>query len=85
MNDSFTRGSARRAFSGIQPTGDLHLGNYLGAVRNWVELQRNNECFVCVVDLHAMTLPWDPDVLSEQTLKTVANLMACGIDPDETV
>ncbi len=79
------RTSARRAFSGIQPTGDLHLGNYLGAVKNWVELQRNNDCFVCVVDLHAMTLPWDPARLSDQTLRTVANLIACGVDPDSTV
>ena len=72
-------------FSGIQPTGDLHLGNYLGAIRNWVALQDDNECFFSIVDLHAMTLPWDAATLEDQTLKTAANVIACGVDPAKAV
>ena len=72
-------------FSGIQPTGELHLGNYLGAIRNWVTMQTEHESFFCVVNLHAMTLPWDAATLEEQTLKTGANLLACGIDPSQAV
>ena len=68
-------------FSGIQPTGDLHLGNYLGAVRNWVALQERHECFFCIVDLHALTLPWDPETLAASRLQAGALLLACGIDP----
>lgn len=75
----------RRVFSGIQPTGELHLGNYLGAIRNWVTLQKEHEAFFCVVNLHAMTLPWDAGRLEEQTLKTGASLLACGIDPQASV
>ena len=72
-------------FSGIQPTGDLHLGNYLGAIRNWVTLQERHDCFFCIVDLHALTLPWDPPGLASATLKTGAMLAACGIDPRRSV
>ena len=72
-------------FSGIQPTGDLHLGNYLGAIRNWIDLQQANECFFAIVDLHALTLEWDPSTLADQTLKTAANLIACGVDPTKAV
>jgi tryptophanyl-tRNA synthetase len=72
-------------FSGIQPTGELHLGNYLGAIRNWVTMQHEHEAFICVVNLHAMTLPWDASTLEAQTLKTGASLMACGIDPAAAV
>lgn len=71
----------KRVFSGIQPTGYLHLGNYLGAVGNWVTSQTENDSFFCIVDLHAMTLPWDPQELRERTLATGALLLACGIDP----
>ena len=53
-----------RIFSGIQPTGNLHLGNYLGAIRNWVALQRDYECIFCIVDLHALTVPQDPAELA---------------------
>jgi tryptophanyl-tRNA synthetase len=80
-----TDAGRKRVFSGIQPTGELHLGNYLGAVRNWVTLQEENEAFFCVVNLHAMTLPWDAGTLEAQTLNTGASLMACGIDPDKAV
>ena len=73
-----------RVFSGIQPTGALHLGNYLGAVRQWVAHQGEKENFICVVDLHAITSPQDPETLRRQTRELVALLLACGIDPDVT-
>ncbi len=71
----------KRVLSGVQPTGALHLGNWLGAIRNWVDLQISHETFFCVVDLHAITVPHDPAVLSENTLSTAALYIACGIDP----
>jgi tryptophanyl-tRNA synthetase len=70
-----------RVFSGIQPTGSLHLGNYLGALRQFVELQTRAECLFCVVDLHALTLPQDPAALRADTLAVAALYLACGIDP----
>lgn len=69
-------------FSGIQPTGELHLGNYLGAIRNWVDLQAEHDSFFCIVNLHALTLPWDAASLEAQTLRTAASVVACGVDPD---
>jgi tryptophanyl-tRNA synthetase len=71
----------RRIFSGIQPSGIPHLGNYLGAVRNWVALQQSHECLYCVVDLHAITVWQDPAALARQTRELTASLLACGIDP----
>jgi tryptophanyl-tRNA synthetase len=71
-----------RVFSGIQPTGELHLGNYLGAVRRWVEDQHGHDAIYCVVDLHALTLPQDPQVLRDKTREVVALLVAAGLDPD---
>ncbi len=70
-----------RIFSGIQPTGVAHLGNYLGALRNWVDLQADNECIFCLVDLHAITVAQDPRELVTQTRQNAAILIACGIDP----
>ncbi|MFN9692973.1 MAG: tryptophan--tRNA ligase [Synechococcaceae cyanobacterium] len=70
-----------RVLSGVQPTGALHLGNWLGAIRNWVHLQESHDTFFCVVDLHAITVPHDPAVLAEHTLTTAALYLACGIDP----
>ena len=70
----------RRIFSGIQPTGIPQLGNYLGAIRNWVGLQRDNECIFCLVDMHAITVWQDPQALREQTLAQTAVLLASGID-----
>jgi tryptophanyl-tRNA synthetase len=67
--------------SGVQPTGALHLGNWLGAIRNWVDLQESHDTFFCVVDLHAITVPHDPARLAEDTLTTAALYLACGIDP----
>ncbi|HNS39038.1 MAG TPA: tryptophan--tRNA ligase [Promineifilum sp.] len=68
-------------FSGIQPTGDIHLGNYLGAVRNWVRGQAEKVNYFCIVDLHSLTIPQDPDNLRHQTRSLAALLLACGIDP----
>ena len=59
----------KRLFSGIQPSGDLHLGNYLGAIKQWVELQEGNEAIYCIVDLHAITVPQDPVALRKKTLE----------------
>jgi tryptophanyl-tRNA synthetase len=71
-----------RIFSGIQPTGNLHLGNYLGAVRNWVALQHEYECIFCIVDLHALTQPQDPAELRISTREVTAAYLASGIDPE---
>ncbi|MFB2896268.1 tryptophan--tRNA ligase [Aerosakkonemataceae cyanobacterium BLCC-F50] len=70
----------QRVLSGVQPTGNLHLGNYLGAIRNWVEGQSEYDNFFCVVDLHAITVPHDPATLAENTYKIAALYLACGID-----
>jgi len=71
-----------RIFSGVQPTGNLHLGNYLGAIRNWVKLQKDYDCIFCIVDLHALTLPQNPDELRKHTREVTAAYVAAGIDPD---
>jgi tryptophanyl-tRNA synthetase len=70
-----------RIFSGVQPTGNLHLGNYLGAIRNWVHLQNEYECVYCIVDLHAITVWQEPSELRASTREVAAGLMAAGIDP----
>lgn len=72
---------AKRIFSGAQPTGNLHIGNYLGALRNWVALQHDYESFFCVVDLHAITLPQDPKHLAAKTREVARIYLAAGIDP----
>ena len=74
-----------RIFSGVQPTGNLHLGNYLGAIRNWVEMQKNYDCIFCIVDLHAITVPQDPEALRNATREVTAAYIACGIDPQNAV
>ena len=71
-----------RVLSGVQPTGALHLGNWLGAIRNWVDLQNTHDTFVCVVDLHAITVPHDPGKLSQDIRTTAALYLACGMDPE---
>jgi tryptophanyl-tRNA synthetase len=71
-----------RVLSGIQPTGDIHLGNYLGAVRNWVADQHTDDSFFCVVDLHAITVPRDPAELRAKTLELTLLLVAAGLDPE---
>jgi len=75
----------QRIFSGIQPSGIPTLGNYLGAIRNWVSLQDDHECIWCVVDLHAITGWQDPKALTQQTREMAAVLLACGINPDRHI
>ena len=70
-----------RVFSGIQPTGEMHLGNYLGAVRQWVDAQDDNDAIYCVVDLHAITMPYDPASFADRTRRTATILLAAGLDP----
>ena len=77
--------SNNRIFSGVQPTGSLHLGNYLGAIRNWARLQDEFEAIYCVVDLHAVTAPHDPKELSRATREVTAGLIASGIDPTRSI
>lgn len=72
----------KRVFSGIQPTGNLHLGNYLGAVKNWVARQEETTNYFCIVDLHSLTVPQDPDNLRFQTRSLAAVYLAAGLDPD---
>jgi len=77
--------TAKRVFSGIQPSGELHIGNYLGAVQNWVRLQTEYDCLFCVVDLHAITQPYEPAELSQRTLDMARSLFAAGLDPDQCI
>ncbi len=74
----------KRVFSGIQPTGQIHLGNYLGAIKHWVEMQDEYENLFCVVNSHAITLPIDPTFLKSQTYELVKLLLACGISPKQS-
>ncbi len=73
------------AFSGVQPTGNLHLGNYLGALKNFVSLQNEMECIYCVVDLHAITIFQDPTQLHDNVLETTASFLATGLNPDKSI
>src|SRR5690349_15174958 len=72
-----------RIFSGIQPSGELHIGNYLGAVKNWVQLQHRYECVFCVVDYHAITGQYEPADLRQRTFEMAVSLLAAGLDPDK--
>ena len=74
-----------RVFSGIQPSGELHIGNYLGAVQNWVRLQRQHDCLFCVVDLHAITQPYDAANLPQLSLDMAVSLYAAGLDPEQCI
>ncbi len=74
----------KRVFSGIQPTGEIHLGNYLGAVKNWVEFQKSYENIFCIVNSHAITTAQDPKILREKTYELAILLLACGIDPQKS-
>ncbi len=71
-------------FSGIQPSGSLHLGNYLARIKNWVKFQENYNCIFCVVDMHAITVPQDPAVLTKKTLEIAKIYLAAGIDPEKS-
>ena len=74
----------KRVLSGIQPTADsFHLGNYLGAVKQWVELQEDHDAFYCVVDLHALTVETEPSLLRRRTLVAAAQLIALGLNPEK--
>jgi tryptophanyl-tRNA synthetase len=77
----------KKIFSGVQPTGNLHLGNYIGAIKNFVDLQNQegNECVYCVVDLHAITLKQNPKILKDNIRETTATFLACGIDPKKSI
>jgi len=75
----------KRIFSGVQPTGNLHLGNYLGAIRNWVRLQDEYDCIFCVVDLHAITMWQDPKDLRANTREVAAAMIAAGVDPKRNI
>jgi len=74
-----------RIFSGIQPSGELHIGNWLGAIRNWVTLQEQNDCLYCVVDQHAITGQYDAGSLAERTTQAAIGLLAAGVDPNRAV
>jgi len=71
-------------FSGVKPTGNLHLGNYIGAVKQWVDLQSDYDCIYCIVDLHAITVPQDPNDLKEKTRELAGLYIACGVDPEKS-
>lgn len=75
----------KRVFSGVQPTGNIHLGNYLGALKQFVELQEDHECIYCIVDMHAITVPQDPKELKEHILDVAALYLAVGIDPKKSI
>jgi tryptophanyl-tRNA synthetase len=74
-----------KIFSGIQPTGKIHLGNYLGALKNWIELQDKHECIFCIVNYHALTVPYDPSEMQDNIYNTAVDLLALGINPDKCI
>jgi len=71
-------------FSGVQPSGALTIGNYIGDIKNWVELQDEYDCYYCIVDLHAITVPQEPKNLRKNTLDVLALYLACGMDPEKS-
>ena len=75
----------KRVFSGVQPTGNIHIGNYLGALKQFVELQEDNNCVYCIVDLHSITLPQEPKVLKENIMDVAALYLAVGLDPKKSI
>jgi len=74
-----------RIFSGIRPTGQLHIGNYLGAVKQWITLQENNECIFCIVDLHGITTPYDPERLQKNIFEMAVTYLSMGLDPEKSI
>jgi len=74
-----------RVFSGIQPTGQLHIGNYLGAIRQWLELQEKEESIFCIVDLHAITIPYNHELFQQEILNKAIEYLACGLDPEKSI
>ncbi|MEM1152163.1 MAG: tryptophan--tRNA ligase [Pseudomonadota bacterium] len=85
MNEPVPYSGPERVFSGVQPSGDLHLGNYLGALVKFVALQESHDCIFCIVDLHAITVPQDPKVLAHKTREIAAAFYASGINPGKAV
>ena len=75
----------KRVFSGVQPTGNIHLGNYLGALKQFVDLQDDHDCIYCIVDMHSITLPQDPEELKEHILDVAALYLAVGLDPKKSI
>jgi tryptophanyl-tRNA synthetase len=76
---------AKRIFSGIQPSGEIHIGNYVGAIRNWVALQGDYDCIFCIVDYHAITQPYDPAAMQERIGNAAVALLAAGLDPERCI
>lgn len=81
----YTECPMKTVFSGIQPSGELHLGNYLGAIRNWVQLQEEFFCYFCVVDYHAITQDYEPKQMQARVLEMTTDILACGVDPERSV
>lgn len=84
MTQETTHKKRKRTFSGIQPSGMLHIGNYLGAIRRWVAEQSEKDNFFCIVDMHAITVPQDPEKLRQMTRQVAALYLACGLDPEQS-
>ncbi len=80
---SETKAVKDRVFSGIQPTGEIHIGNYLGAVKKWVEISKTHDAIFCIVDDHAITIEYEPEVLRKRSFEAALTTMACGLDPNE--
>ena len=74
-----------RIVSGIQPTGNIHIGNYLGAIKQWISLQEKNECVFMIVDLHALTAPYDQKTLQEKITEKLIAYVAAGVDPEKAI
>lgn len=74
-----------RIFSGIRPTGDIHIGNYLGAIKQWIELQEKNECVFCIVDLHAITTPYKPEEMQKNIFEAAIIYLAAGVNPEKSI
>ena len=74
-----------RVFSGVRPTGELHIGNYLGAIKQWIELQEKNECVFCIVDLHGITTPYEPKELQKNILDVAITYLAAGLNPEKCI
>ncbi|MBD3208258.1 MAG: tryptophan--tRNA ligase, partial [Candidatus Nealsonbacteria bacterium] len=74
-----------RIFSGIRPTGDLHIGNYLGAMKQWIALQEKNDCIYCIVDLHAITTPYKKEELQENIIESAVAYLAAGLNPEKSI
>ena len=75
----------KRVFSGVQPTGNIHIGNYLGALKQFIELQEDHQCIYCIVDMHSITVPQDSQKLREHILDVAALYLAIGVDPEKSI